>query len=413
MLMGYDEHWDGGRPGSIAGQSWFEDALDKRMKALDPEHTIVAIGSYGYDWVKGQQANELSFEEAVLSARDSEAEIAFDPETSNPHFSFIEDDGKRHDVWFLDGVTAYNEIHAADDYQPAGYAVWRLGSEDPSIWSVLGRTYGAPAPERCADREEPGHRHRRRGRVAARGRGAGQRRRAPSKSTDETGEIVDETYTAVPTSYVIERTGTRVEQLALTFDDGPDPDWTPKILDILKEKGVHASFFIIGENAEANPTLVQRVRRRRSRRRQPHLHPSQSRRHPGRACHARDQCHPAAVRGAHRPLDAVVPRALSRRRRADHQPTRSCRSRSRKPWAISRSACMSIPTTGKSRPPTRSSSGVIEQVSDTNPDVQGPCDPAARFRRRSLADGGGAAAAHRCPAREGLTSLCRSRSSPG
>ena len=39
----------------------------------------------------------------------------------------------------------------------------------------------------------------------------------------------------------------------------PIPNWTPKILDILKEKGVHASFFIVGENAEANPDLVQRI----------------------------------------------------------------------------------------------------------------------------------------------------------
>ncbi|HET9573094.1 MAG TPA: glycosyl hydrolase family 18 protein, partial [Methyloceanibacter sp.] len=130
LLMGYDQHSDADKPGSIAGQSWFEDTLDKRMKGLDPEHTIIAIGAYGYDWVKGQDAASLTFEEAVLSARDSEADIAFDPETSNPHFSFIEDDGKRHDVWFLDGATAYNEIHAADAYQPAGYAVWRLGSED-------------------------------------------------------------------------------------------------------------------------------------------------------------------------------------------------------------------------------------------------------------------------------------------
>jgi len=107
------------------------------MQKLDPDHTIIAIGSYGYDWVKGQSASALSFEEAVLSARDSEAEITFDPETSNPHFSFIEDDGKRHDVWFLDGATAYNEVHTADAYRPAGYAVWRLGSEDPSVWSVL------------------------------------------------------------------------------------------------------------------------------------------------------------------------------------------------------------------------------------------------------------------------------------
>jgi len=44
VLMGYDEHWHESRSGSIAGQSWFEDTLDKRMKELDPDHTIVAIG---------------------------------------------------------------------------------------------------------------------------------------------------------------------------------------------------------------------------------------------------------------------------------------------------------------------------------------------------------------------------------
>ena len=47
--------------------------------------------------------------------------------------------------------------------------------------------------------------------------------------------------------------------VALTFDDGPDPEWTPQILDILKAKHVHATFFMIGANAEANPGLVQRI----------------------------------------------------------------------------------------------------------------------------------------------------------
>jgi cellulose synthase/poly-beta-1,6-N-acetylglucosamine synthase-like glycosyltransferase/peptidoglycan/xylan/chitin deacetylase (PgdA/CDA1 family) len=259
LLMGYDEHWDGSRPGSIAGQVWFEDALDKRMKDLDPGRTIIAIGGYGYDWVKGQATQELTFEEAVLSARDSEAEIEFDPETSNPHFSFIEDDGKRHDVWFLDGVTAYNEIQAGDAYHPAGYALWRLGSEDPSIWSVMGRPYNAPAPKSLRqigtsqdiDIEGAGELLR-----VAEEPAKGERR---FEVDDKTGEIVDETYKAVPTPFVIERTGDTRGKLALTFDDGPDPDWTPKILDILKAKGVHASFFIIGENAEANPDIVQRL----------------------------------------------------------------------------------------------------------------------------------------------------------
>ncbi len=147
VLMGYDQHWDQSAPGSIAGQDWFETILDKRMQELDPDRTILAIGGYGYDWIKGHETQELTFEEAVLSARDSEADIEFDPETANPHFSFIEDDGNRHDVWFLDGVTAFNEIKAGDAYRLAGYALWRVGSEDPSVWSVLGQPYGAPPPD--------------------------------------------------------------------------------------------------------------------------------------------------------------------------------------------------------------------------------------------------------------------------
>ena len=67
----------------------------------------------------------------------------------------------------------------------------------------------------------------------------------------DSGEIDGEQYTALPKSYVIQRVGTQPKKIALTFDDGPDPDWTPKILDILKEKHVPATFFIIGENAEA------------------------------------------------------------------------------------------------------------------------------------------------------------------
>ena len=46
--------------------------------------------------------------------------------------------------------------------------------------------------------------------------------------------------------------------IALTFDDGPDPRWTPQILDILHREHVPATFFVVGENAEAHPGLIQR-----------------------------------------------------------------------------------------------------------------------------------------------------------
>ena len=46
----------------------------------------------------------------------------------------------------------------------------------------------------------------------------------------------------------------------LTFDDGPIPECTPQVLDILAQYGVKATFFMVGENVERNPELLARVR---------------------------------------------------------------------------------------------------------------------------------------------------------
>lgn len=48
-------------------------------------------------------------------------------------------------------------------------------------------------------------------------------------------------------------------QVALTFDDGPDPSVTPRILDALRAAGAHATFFVVGERALRHPELVRRM----------------------------------------------------------------------------------------------------------------------------------------------------------
>src|SRR5206468_9308398 len=63
------------------------------------------------------------------------------------------------------------------------------------------------------------------------------------------GLLANVDFLRVPRPYTITRDGYRPGLVALTFDDGPDPRWTPRILDILKAKGVPATFFIVGENA--------------------------------------------------------------------------------------------------------------------------------------------------------------------
>ncbi len=259
ILMAYDQHWVGSDAGSVAGQDWFERNLAARMRDLDPAKTIIALGNYGYDWSEGaQEANEITFQEALIRARDSEAKIQFDPEARNPTFEYDEEDESHHTVWFLDAATAYNEMRAASGYQPAGFAVWRLGSEDPSIWSLLGPS-GSSSAE-AIRKIDYGY--------DVDFEGTGEILKVVSRPHDgwrnleldpSRGLIKTEDFFAIPSSWVIERGGDHPGLIALTFDDGPDPLWTRAILDILKQEQVPATFFIIGKNGQSYPELMRRI----------------------------------------------------------------------------------------------------------------------------------------------------------
>lgn len=52
---------------------------------------------------------------------------------------------------------------------------------------------------------------------------------------------------------------TRQPAAALTFDDGPDPEWTPRILEVLERHGARGTFFMVGQRAARHPELVERV----------------------------------------------------------------------------------------------------------------------------------------------------------
>ncbi|HEV2532700.1 glycosyltransferase [Phenylobacterium sp.] len=262
VLMAYDQHWGTGAAGPAAGQQWFEHELEGRMAELDPARTVLALGAYGYDWTlpKGAdpgKAEAVTFNEATQIAHDSGAQPIMDDTELNPHFDY-DADGRRHTVWFLDASTLFNQIKVADGFRPMGYALWRMGGEDQLIWKLLRHGFGQASPQgldvlqpgqdvnfdgqgevlHVSDVPRPGHRG--------------------LEFDPDTGLISGETYDALPTSYVIQRYGFHPGLVALTFDDGPDGRWTPKILDILKEKHAPATFFVIGKNMQRFPDLVAR-----------------------------------------------------------------------------------------------------------------------------------------------------------
>jgi len=262
VLMAYDDHGQTSEPGPAAGETWFETNIDKRLSVLDPNHTIVAFGSYGYDWPvsgpKNQPADVTTFQEAMQLSREAAAPIRMDDDELNPTFGYVDEDGVTRTVWFLDAATLFNEVKVVDPWRLRGYAMWRLGPEDPGVWSVLGKPYGqvdASGLVKLAPGE--GVEFDGTGEVLSITATPTPGKRSLTFDPDN-GLIADQHYDTLPTSYEIKRYGAHPGWVALTFDDGPNARWTPKILDILKQKNAPATFFVIGEHMQERPDLVAR-----------------------------------------------------------------------------------------------------------------------------------------------------------
>ncbi len=263
VLMAYDQHYSTGAPGPAAGQDWFEKNLDQRLSHLDENKTILALGSYGYDWTLKDKtgpgkSDNVTFHEATVAAADSDVKVSMDSNSLNPGFAYLDDAGRDHVVWFLDAATVFNEIKVADDYRPRGYGLWRLGAEDPGVWSVLPHAYGKVSPANLhaipptQDVDFDG------GGEVLKVIGTPTPGKRSLEIDPDNGLISSEDYDQIPSGYLVQRYGAHPGLVALTFDDGPDPKWTPKLLDILKAKHAPATFFDIGENMQTWPELVQR-----------------------------------------------------------------------------------------------------------------------------------------------------------
>jgi poly-beta-1,6 N-acetyl-D-glucosamine synthase len=268
VLMDYDEHYSSGAPGAIASIPWYYNTLTASLNKIPPEKLIAGIGNYSYDWQAGKKISEsLTYQSAIILARDYSTEddpekiITFDPDALNPVFNYTDDNGSQHTVWMLDAVTAYNQFLVAKTKKVAGYALWDLGSEDPSLWKFLDKNKidAAFSPDSLSNISFPYE-------IEFDGDGevlsiqsTPQRGLRQITVDPANGLITGMEYIKFPSSYVIKRSGYIPNALTLTFDDGPSAEYTPQILDELKALNVHATFFLIGENAEKNPAIVKRI----------------------------------------------------------------------------------------------------------------------------------------------------------
>jgi cellulose synthase/poly-beta-1,6-N-acetylglucosamine synthase-like glycosyltransferase/peptidoglycan/xylan/chitin deacetylase (PgdA/CDA1 family)/spore germination protein YaaH len=283
ILMNYDQHENSSDPGPVASQDWFMANLSRALKSVPLNKLICAVGNYGYDWEmsipdpkardpKDRKPHVVNTEDiphvadAWQTASDADADLDLDYNSLNPHFEYIDEDTHtRHIVWFLDGVTLLNELRAARGLGIRTFVLWRLGGEDRSMWNIWDKPSNAASLDALNDLP-PGHD------VDAQGSGDILRvtglpqtgKRTLTIDTDEPDPrkklVIDEQMDVYPHTYTVQYYGYHPNEVALSFDDGPDPKWTPKILDILKQKNAKGTFMMIGAEAQENIGLMQRVK---------------------------------------------------------------------------------------------------------------------------------------------------------
>jgi cellulose synthase/poly-beta-1,6-N-acetylglucosamine synthase-like glycosyltransferase/peptidoglycan/xylan/chitin deacetylase (PgdA/CDA1 family)/spore germination protein YaaH len=257
FVMAYDQHYPASKPGPISGDEWFRKSVTQAITRVGADRLVVALGAYCYDWVDGENAapaEGLSFREAMDRARAAGAVPEFEREAENARFAYTDDQQRTHDVWCQDALSAWNQTATLDELGLKRVALWRLGTEDETLWKFVGQNVRPAAQVLAAIPESRS--------VDLFGKGEVLTIRAePTQGqrdmqVDERGRVVWARYAQSPTGFVVERRGSTGKDIVLTFDDGPDPQWTPAVLKALDELDAPATFFALGDQAMQYPDLV-------------------------------------------------------------------------------------------------------------------------------------------------------------
>jgi len=106
---------------------------------VDPAKVVLAIAGYGYDWPQGDQGEDVTYEEALSVAAESEGKVVFDTASYNLYYTYTDENNVPHTVYFTDAATNYNTMRFASEYGVGGVALWRLGSADSRLWSFYNK----------------------------------------------------------------------------------------------------------------------------------------------------------------------------------------------------------------------------------------------------------------------------------
>lgn len=142
-VMAYDYSWATSPAGPVAPIAWVADVAAFAARTVGPAKVELGVPLYGYDWV-GNRGAGLTHESAVQLMRTHGATRTWNEAAAEASFTYSAG-GASHTVWYSDAASVSARLALVDRYGLSGVAFWRLGGEDPAVWSAVRSRWPAPA----------------------------------------------------------------------------------------------------------------------------------------------------------------------------------------------------------------------------------------------------------------------------
>ncbi len=136
VLMTYDHHDIGSPAGPVAPMGWVTQAVDYALTRMPAQKIVLGLAVYGYNWGSNGTTVEVHDLQAVHLAAAHGVPIQWNPADGESTFTYTSA-GVNHTVWFENGYSDAAKIALATANHLGGVAIWRLGDEDPHLWTVL------------------------------------------------------------------------------------------------------------------------------------------------------------------------------------------------------------------------------------------------------------------------------------
>ncbi|MED3553762.1 glycoside hydrolase family 18 protein [Cytobacillus praedii] len=141
VIMTYEWGYSGGPAMAVSPIGPVRDVIEYAISEMPSTKIMMGQNLYGYDWtlpfVQGSTARAVSPQQAIQIAANNNVAIQYDNKAQAPFFNYVDNAGKKHEVWFEDARSIQAKFNLMKELNLRGMSYWKLGLSFPQNWLLI------------------------------------------------------------------------------------------------------------------------------------------------------------------------------------------------------------------------------------------------------------------------------------